>query len=421
MTVEVILIAILMFFVLVSVHEWGHFHFARRAGVLTREFAIGFGPKIFAYKKGETRYTFRLFPAGGYVRMAGEDPELVQVNKGQTIAVRLDGNRVTHLYLDKLDQRLDVVIGTVESIDLEHKLQLVLEIDGELERFDIDSKALMIARGSETQIAPWNRQFGSKTVGQRAMIIFAGPMMNIILAAVLFFVFVMMSGVPVENPTYVLIGHVYEDTPAEQAGLKENDIVYTVDGTAIGGSSEKLQQLIADSPERTMNWTVIRNQEKVEMQVTPEAAEGIGRIGIAIQLPTRSPGLGEALVLSGETMWNATNQIFTGLRMLVTLQFTLDDLGGPVRVAEVTGEAYSLGINTLIFWVAVLSLYLGIFNLLPFPALDGSRLVFFGIEALRGKPVEPSKEGMVHFIGFAMLMLLMIAVTYNDILRLFKS
>lgn len=421
MTVEVILIAIVMFFVLVSVHEWGHFYFARRAGVLAREFAIGFGPKIFSFKKGETRYTFRLFPAGGYVRMAGEDPELVQVNQGQTVAVRLKGNRVTHLYLDKLDQRTDVVTGTVEFIDLEHKLQIALDIDGDIERFEVDPQAMMIARGEEIQIAPWNRQFGSKTVRQRAMIIFAGPMMNILLAAALFFVFIMMSGVPVENPSYVLVGHVYEDTPAEAAGLQDNDIVYTINGTAIGGSSEKLQQLIAESPGKPMNWVVIRNKEKVELTVTPENVEGVGKIGIAIQLPSRMPTIGEAFVLSGETMWNATKQIFTGLRMLVTLQFTLDDLGGPVRVAEVTGEAYSLGINTLIFWVAILSLYLGIFNLLPFPALDGSRLVFFGVEAIRGKPVEPSKEGMVHFIGFAMLMLLMIAVTYNDILRLFKS
>lgn len=410
-----------MFFVLVSVHEWGHFYFAKRAGVLTREFAIGFGPKIFSYKKGETRYTFRLIPAGGYVRMAGEDPELIQIKPGQTIAVRLKENQVNRIYLDKLDQRTDVIIGTVESIDLEHQMQLVLNIDGEIERFEVRRNAYMIQRGDETQIAPWDRQFGSKTIGQRAMIIFAGPMMNIILAAVLFFVFVMMSGVPVDNPSYVLVGHVYEQTPAEEAGLKADDIVYDVNGVTIGGSSELLQRMIADSPEKTMNWTVIRNQEKVELQVTPEDVEGVGRIGIAIQLPSRTPGLAEAISLSAETMWNATKQIFTGLRMLITFQFTLDDLGGPVRVAEVTGEAYSLGVNTLVFWVAILSLYLGIFNLLPFPALDGSRLVFFGIEALRGKPIEPSKEGMVHFIGFAMLMLLMLAVTYNDILRLFRS
>src|SRR5690606_12688896 len=154
--------------------EWGHYYFAKRAGILVREFAIGFGPRLFSYKKNETRYTFRLLPLGGFVRMAGEDPEVVEVQRGQTVAVAIDGERITAIYLDQLDTRRNVLRGVVEHIDLEHKLQLTLDVDGDVQTFAVDPAAMIVARGGETQIAPWNRQFGSKTVGQRMMAIFAG-------------------------------------------------------------------------------------------------------------------------------------------------------------------------------------------------------------------------------------------------------
>jgi regulator of sigma E protease len=126
-TIEVVLKVILLFFVLVTIHEWGHFYFAKRAGILVREFAIGFGPKLFSYKKGETRYTLRLLPIGGFVRMAGEDPEIVQVNPGQTVAIKLNSDHeITHLYLDQLETRAQVILGIVEFIDLERQLTLTI-------------------------------------------------------------------------------------------------------------------------------------------------------------------------------------------------------------------------------------------------------------------------------------------------------
>lgn len=422
MTVEVILLTLLMFFVLVGCHEWGHFYFAKRAGILIREFAIGFGPKIFSYRKGETRYTFRLLPLGGYVRMAGEDPEIIDINPGQTIAVQLDSeDRVTRIFLDQLDTRRQALRGVVESIDLEHKLQITLDVDGDIQTYSVDPAAEMVARGRDTQIAPWNRQFGSKTVGQRSLAIFAGPMMNFILAFVLFFAFVYMTGVPVDNPQHVELSSITKKSPAAEAGLKKKDIVHLVNGTAIGAERELLIELIQKSPGKEMTWEIIRDGQKQEVKITPQNEKGIGLVGVGISFPMRAPDFGEAISRTGTTMWNATEQIFIGLKMLVTLQFSMDDLGGPVRITEVTGEAVSQGLNMYVFWAGILSLYLGIFNLLPFPALDGSRLMFLGLEGLRGKPVDPHREGMVHFIGFAMLMLLMIAVTYNDILRLFKG
>src|SRR5690606_335753 len=146
-----------------------------------------------------------------------------------------------------------------------------LELDGEISVYDVDPKALIVARGRETQIAPWDRQFGSKTVGQRALVIAAGPVMNFVLAFVLFFSFIMLNGVPVENPTYLKIGNVLENTPAEQVGLQANDIVYQVNGETIAGDSEKLIDLIAKSAEKPMMWEIIRDEERLTVHITPES------------------------------------------------------------------------------------------------------------------------------------------------------
>jgi len=208
--IQTVFLTVLVFFVIVTIHEWGHYFFAKRAGILVREFAIGFGPKVISFKRGETRYTLRLIPAGGFVRMAGEDPEIVEVQPGQTVAVRLKDGVVQRIYLDRLDERKDVLRGEVVSIDLERNLHIDLDVEGEVEKYQVHPTAHIIARSTETQIAPIDRQFGSKTVGQRALAIFAGPMMNFILAFILFLLYVQMAGVR-EN---VQIGALLPDTPA---------------------------------------------------------------------------------------------------------------------------------------------------------------------------------------------------------------
>ncbi|WP_373456923.1 RIP metalloprotease RseP [Paenibacillus sp. MDMC362] len=421
--VRVVFLTVLMFFVIVTVHEWGHYYFARRAGILVREFAIGFGPKLFSYKRHETQFTLRLLPFGGYARMAGEDPELVEIQPGQTIAVRLNAeNQVKKIYLDQLDNRKNVIRGEVQFMDMVDRLSVRLDVDGEFQQFEIHPQALTVAKGVETQIAPRDRQFGSKTVGQRALAIFAGPVMNFILAFVLFALHIQMAGIPVENPTYVQIGEITKGMPADEADLKEGDIIESINGTAIGADYQKMIELIAASKDKPMEWTVRRGEESFDLTLTPRTMEGQegGKVGIVPELPTRSAGIGETIAGSGTAMVDTTNIIFQGFRQLIQ-KFSMDDLGGPVRTFEVTGQIAKQGIEQLTYWAAILSLYLGIFNLLPIPALDGSRLVFLGIEALRGKPVDPNREGMVHFVGFAMLFLLMIAVTYNDILRLING
>lgn len=421
-TIQVVFLTVLMFFVIVTVHEWGHYYFAKRAGILVREFAIGFGPKLFSYKRNETQFTLRLLPFGGYARMAGEDPELVEIQEGQTIAVRSADDQVKMIYLDQLDNRKNVIRGEVISIDMERALKLQLDVDGEIQEYRIHPQAMLVSRGKQTQIAPKDRQFGSKTVGQRAMAIFAGPLMNFILAFVLFAVYAQMAGVPVENPKNLEIGEVLEGGAADQANLQKGDIIETINGTVIGTDSQKMVSMIADSKDKPMEWTLRRGSDTFNITITPRAVEGQegGKVGIVPTLPTRSVGFVETFKVSGVAMVDTTKVIFEGFKHLIN-QFNMDDIGGPVRTFEVTGQIAKQGIEQLTRWAAILSLYLGIFNLLPIPALDGSRLVFLGIEALRGRPVDPNREGMVHFIGFAMLFVLMLAVTYNDILRLING
>ncbi|QMV40133.1 RIP metalloprotease RseP [Cohnella cholangitidis] len=416
--IQVALLTVLMFFLLVSLHEWGHYYFARRAGILVREFAIGFGPKLFSIKRGETRYTLRLLPIGGFVRMAGEDPEVVEVQPGQTLSVRVNKeNVVTRLYLDRLDERSGVMRGEVKSLDLERDLFISLDVDGELERYSVHPQALIIARGRETQIAPIDRQFGHKPVGKRALAIFAGPVMNFLLAFVLFGIYLLQVGVPLENSSKVFISKVLPDTPAEQSGLIDGDWVRSINGVAIGGDVEKFREQINASAGKPMNWIVDRNGVEVPIKVTP--AED-GKIGVYPSGEMRNPTASETLSFASTSMVEMTERIFEGFRKLIR-DFNLNDIGGPVKTTQYTVEIAREGVDQLTFWAAILSLYLGIFNLLPIPALDGSRLLFLGIEAVRGKPIDPNRESMVHLVGFAMLMLLMIVVTYNDIVGLVRN
>ena len=417
-TIQVVLATVLMFFLLVSLHEWGHYYFARRAGILVREFAIGFGPKLFSVKRGETRYTIRLLPIGGFVRMAGEDPEVVEIQPGQTVAVRIKNERVTRIYLDRLDERANVLRGEVKAIDLERILHVALDVDGDIQRLDVHPEALIIARGRETQIAPIDRQFGSKPVSKRAIAIAAGPVMNFILAFVLFGVAIGLSGVVVDHPTKVLINGVITPSPAAEAGLEKDDWVVSVDGQTIGGDIDKFIELISNGAGKPMKWVVERNGAEVPLTVTPGSD---GKVGIYPGPEIRHPGIGEIVGLSGAAMVEWTRVIFDGFRKIVFGEIGLKDMSGPVGTTKITLDIARQGLPYLTRWAAVLSLYLGIFNLLPVPALDGSRLMFLGLEALRGRPVDPNRESMVHFIGFAMLMLLMVVVTYNDILGLVRK
>lgn len=419
---KTILAFIFMFGLLVFIHEFGHMIFAKRAGMLVREFAIGFGPKIFSFKKNETVYTIRLLPMGGYVRVAGEDPEIIELKPGHHIGLEFNHEgKVNKIIVNHKAKHPNARVIEVEHVDLDHRLVIEgYEVDDHEEKhvFSVDEKAFFIMDENETQIAPYDRQFASKTVGQRAMQLFAGPMMNFLLAIVIFFVLGFTQGVPVEQAK---IDQIQPGSPAEQAGFKNGDEIIKINGTTIESFTE-FQIIVRENPETELAMTVQRDDEQVELSVIPNAVyieeidEEFGQIGVYQAFHKSAIGT----VKYGFTKtYEITTLILTNLGKLITGQYSIDMLSGPVGIYDATDQVVKSGISNFFMWTAILSINLGIINLVPLPALDGGRLLFIAIEAVRGKPIDPQKEGLVHFIGFAMLMLLMIIVTWNDIQRLF--
>ncbi|WP_410983899.1 RIP metalloprotease RseP [Bacillus cereus] len=410
---------ILIFGALVFFHELGHLYFAKRAGILCREFAIGFGPKIFSFEKNETVYTVRLLPLGGYVRMAGEDAETVELKPGKKVGLVLNENEeVMKLVLEGREKYPNVRVIEVEQADLEKNLTIsgYEEYEEELQTFRVSEKARIVSAGEEIQIAPFNRQFGSKTLGQRALTIFAGPAMNFILAFVIFVIIGLVQGIPVDKP---MIGKVMKDSVAEQAGLKQDDMIQAINGKDTNTWNDVVT-IVREHPNKEITLHVKRDSEQFNVKVTPsadtEGKEKVGRIGV--YSPVEKSIFGS--IKSGfEQTYTWTKLIFDSLVKLVTGQFSINDLSGPVGIYNLTDQVVDYGVIRVLSLAAVLSINLGLFNLLPVPALDGGRLFFFLIEALRGKPIDRQKEGMVHFIGFALLMLLMLVVTWNDIRKFF--
>ncbi|SFD80013.1 regulator of sigma E protease [Lentibacillus persicus] len=411
---------IFMFGLLVFIHEFGHLIFAKRAGMLAREFAIGFGPKVFAFTKNETVYTIRLLPIGGYVRVAGEDPEIIELKPGQHIGLEFDKDeKVNKIIVNHKTKHPNARIIEVEHADLDHDLIIQgYEPDEEHEKlsFQIDRKASFVMDEEETQIAPYDRQFASKSVGKRAMQLFAGPMMNFILAIVIFLIVGFSQGVPVDEAQ---ISGVVPDTPAEEAGFQVGDEVVQIDGNAIS-TWEEFTTVVQDNPGEELTMTVQRDGGTETLTITPAKIEGqgitIGQAGVERAFEKSFFG---TFQYGFEQTYDTTTLILTNLGMLITGQLPIETLSGPVGIYDATDQVVQSGFVTFLMWTAILSVNLGIVNLVPIPALDGGRLLFVGIEAVRGKPMDPQKEGIVHFVGFALLMLLMIVVTWNDIQRLF--
>ncbi|MFJ8261501.1 RIP metalloprotease RseP [Rummeliibacillus sp. NPDC094406] len=411
---------IVVFGSIVFFHELGHFIFAKRSGILVREFAIGFGPKILGINKGETLYTIRLLPMGGYVRMAGDDADVVELQPGYRIGMLLnDQNEITKIVLNQNKQLPDMLFLEVEKADLQKDLWVEgYDEDEKLVRYNIARNAVIEENGSELIIAPYDRQFNSKSVGKRAMTIFAGPLFNFILSIVVFIAIALMQGVPTYEP---VIAGVVKGSPAANAGLEKGDVVTAINGKSID-SWQQLSDAIQNNPENQLTLDLKRNSGNESIKVTPtkKTIEGqtIGQIGVQYQSPVEKNPL-KAIAFGFSETYHWIIKIFTILGSLITGGFSIDALSGPVGIYKATEEVAKYGFVNIMNWAAVLSINLGIMNLLPLPALDGGRLLFFGFEAVRGKPVDRRKEGMVHFVGIVLLMILMIAVTWNDIQRFF--
>ncbi|WLR43510.1 RIP metalloprotease RseP [Bacillus carboniphilus] len=416
-----VLAFILVFGVLVFVHELGHLIFASRAGILCREFAIGFGPKVFAFKRKETVYTIRLLPIGGYVKMAGEDPEVIELKPGHNVGLLFnDQGEVDKIVLNNKERYPDARIIEVQSTDLEHDMVITGYEQGDdeqLQTFNVSKVSFFIVDGQEIQIAPYDRQFGSKTILQRFKAILAGPAMNFVLAFVIFVLLAMIRGIPTDDP---LIGKVIDNEPAQEAGFEQGDLVKSINGQSVA-SWEDITDIIVVNPDQELTFLIDRAGIEQELSVTPktverENGETAGIIGV-YQYQEKS--FINSFSYGATTTISVSQQILIALGNLISGQFSIDDLSGPAGIYHYTGEVAQSGFTSLMQWTAFLSINLGIMNLLPIPALDGGRLTFLTIEAIRGKPIDSQKEGFVTIVGFALLFLLMIVVTWNDIQRFF--
>lgn len=328
-------------------------------------------------------------------------------------------NEVEKIILNDKEKYPDALVIEVEQIDLDHAMRISgYEAGNEdiLTGYNVSQTSFYIADGEEIQIAPYNRQFGSKTVWQRIKAIAAGPIMNFILAYVILVALGFIQGVTVDDP---VLGKLTKDGRAAEAGLMQGDHIVSINGDKMNSWTDVVQT-VQKNPEKKMNVVIDRDGKESTVQVVPEAVKADGKsIGRFGSYPPTENGFLKVISSSGTTVISTAGLILTNLQKIVTGQFSLDMLAGPVGIYDMTGEVAKQGVLTLMQFAAFLSINLGIVNLLPIPALDGGRLLFLFVEAIRGKPINREKEALVVFIGVAFLMLLMLVVTWNDIQRLF--
>lgn len=361
--VVTIIVFILVFGVVVISHELGHFLIAKLNGIRVLEFAIGMGPSIVKFTKGGTRYVLKLLPIGGACMFEGED--------------------------------------------------------GVYEKKEEDAQVKSPAK-DET----YGKAFNEVNVWARIATVFAGPFFNIILAFLLSLIVVGFSG-----EILPVVHSITEGYPAQEAGLLPGDVITHVDGERVFLQGEVTIASAMNKGE-PMEIVYRRGNEKHTATVLPKFSDEDNRyyIGFTIGETIECKGfdLIKYSVLEVRYWLKATVK---SLIMLVQGKLSANDLSGPVGIAVTIDETIDTvkpyGISsvvlTMINFAVLLSVNLGVMNLLPLPALDGGRLLFMLVEVVRGKPVPPEKEGVVHFVGFVLLMMLMVFVLYNDIARIFAK
>ncbi|WP_297078972.1 RIP metalloprotease RseP [uncultured Enterococcus sp.] len=419
---KALLVFLLIFSVVVVVHEFGHFYFAKRAGILVREFAIGMGPKIYSHRgKDGTLYTIRLLPLGGYVRMAGFEEE-EELKPGMVVGLVTDKDEhVLKINTSKKVNLTQAIPLEITQYDLLDQLTITGFVNGneqDEQTFTVSKTATIIEEdGTELRIAPREVQFQSAKLWQRMLTNFAGPMNNFILSFVIFTVLAFAQG-GVQDLNSTVISGVGSDTPAQAAGLKAGDKITKINDTTVTDWAE-LTQAIQAADDQTLTIQYEQADQTKEATVTPKKVEQNGQtlyqIGISAPINTST----SAKLIGGVTMSiQSFTRIIKALGSLIQ-NFSLDKLGGPVAIFEISSQAATQGWMTVLSVMGLISMNLGIFNLLPIPALDGGKLVLNVIEGVRGKPLSQEKEGIITLIGFGLMMVLMVLVTWNDIQRFF--
>ena len=338
---------VLILGIIVLVHEFGHFFFAKLFGIYVYEFSIGMGPKIWGKKdkKGETEYSIRAVPIGGFVQLAGE------------------------------------------GMDEDKKL-------------------------------PKDRLLQSKPVWQRFLVMFFGIGNNFILALILLFFLGLILGSP---STSNVIYDVIDGSPVALMGIQKGDKVTKIDGNRIKTLDDL--QLYLTLSEGETEFVVERNNKEYKFNVTPLEGEEATKNGYSFGITfgsEREKGFFNAIKYSFTKFYAIVRQLVLTLKELFTGGVSVKELSGPVGIYSVVDETKESGFANLVYLVALLSVNVGFMNFLPIPAFDGGRIVFLIIEKTKGKPVKAETENLIHSIGFFLLLALIIFITFNDILRLFK-
>jgi regulator of sigma E protease len=347
--------------VLVFVHELGHYWVARRCGVRVEVFSIGFGPELFGWTdRAGTRWKFSAVPLGGYVKMFGDAD-----------AASTPG--------------------------------------AELAEMTEEEKAV---------------SFHHKTLGQRAAVVAAGPIANFLFALVVFAGLFVIVGQPFTPPE---IGGVLPDSAAERAGLKAGDRIVAINDQPIERFEEiqRIIQLNLDSP---LTLVVRREGKDLRLNAQPTIVEEQDRLGNKMRLARlgiRGGGVEFVRHGPGTAIWRALGETYhqtTGtlkaVGQIITGQRNSEELGGPIRIAQMSGEVAQGGVASLLVFMAVLSVNLGLINLFPVPMLDGGHLLFYGFEALRGRPLGARAQEYGFRIGLVLVFSLMVFATWNDIVHM---
>ena len=414
-----ILTFILVFGIIVVVHEFGHFYFAKKSGILVREFAIGMGPKIFAHiGRDGTAYTIRILPLGGYVRMAGWGDDTTEIKTGTPVSLTLtDDGKVKRINLSgkKLDQT--ALPMQVTQFDFEDKLfikGLVLE---EEKTFAVDHDATVVeADGTEVRIAPLDVQYQNATIWGKLITNFAGPMNNFILGVVVFWILIFMQGGVRDVETNQF--HVMPQGALAKVGVPETAQITKIGSHEISNWESLIQAVETETKDKTsptLDVTISEKGSDKQVTVTPE--ENQGRYLLGVQPGIKSDFL--SMFVGGfTTAADSALRILSALKNLI-FQPDLNKLGGPVAIFKASSDAAKNGIENVLYFLAMISINIGIFNLIPIPVLDGGKIVLNILEAIRRKPLKQEIETYVTLAGVVIMVVLMIAVTWNDIMRLF--
>lgn len=387
-----IVLFIIIFSVVVIAHELGHMLIAKANGIGVVEFTVGMGPAFVSFTKGDTKYSIRLLPIGGACVFEGED--------GLSSGIVDSDKPVSEQVLERVGARKEEQEERARSC----------EEDGE-------------AYVNNTDLGKRKTAFQEASVGARIATVAAGPIFNFFLAF-LFSLFIVGS----YGTDLPIIGKITENGAAQAAGIKEGDRILYMNGKKIHLYRE-ISFLSMLNKGEDISIVYERDGQRQEVVITPIYDQEAGRYYIGFGGGQyQKMGIGGTIQHSFYEVKYWVDTTIKSLELLVKGQVGKDDVSGPVGMAQAVNEIYTVSkpsgayyilLNMLNFAI-LLSANLGVLNLLPIPALDGGRLVFLLVEAIRRKPIPPEKEGMVHFAGFVLLMILMVVVFFNDLSKLFS-